>query len=81
MKYRAFATWLIETDDYEDVDPTGPSARALAQAQINREADLPDSIQLVVSEADDPREPLDDVTIMLMLARSAGNWLDPEYNR
>lgn len=75
-KWRVFATWLIDEDDFNDVHD-GNEARACAQTQINGGTDFPDAVQMTVVEDDRQVEPVSDVFVVNRLAAITGRWYAP----
>jgi hypothetical protein len=56
MKYRVILTFDVESEEYEEVEPTEESVRGLVQSMLIRDADLPDYIQIDVKPEWTPEE-------------------------
>ena len=50
MKFNVTITFEVESSDYHGVKPTKESVRELAEDMLAREADLPESVSVVVRE-------------------------------
>lgn len=50
MKAKVTLTFDVDSEDYHLVEPTEDSIRELVNAMLNREADLPEKIDVEVTE-------------------------------
>lgn len=50
MKAKVTLTFDIDSDEYHSVEPTESSIKKLVKAMLNREADLPEKIDIEVTE-------------------------------
>lgn len=50
MKAKVTLTFDIDSEEYHSVEPNEYSIRQLVKAMLNREADLPDDIDIEVAE-------------------------------